>query len=60
MIVCVCKRLRDETGLETVALSGGVFMNAILLGSSIVWVLASVLAIWLPLMHVLESIGGRR
>jgi hydrogenase maturation protein HypF len=29
--VAVCRRLRDETGLATVALSGGVFQNALLL-----------------------------
>ncbi len=31
MIAAVCARLRDETGLTTVALSGGVFQNALLL-----------------------------
>ncbi|MBM4067422.1 MAG: carbamoyltransferase HypF [Planctomycetes bacterium] len=31
MIAAVCDRLRKETGLDTVALSGGVFMNALLL-----------------------------
>ena len=31
MVVDVCARLRDETGLTTVALSGGVFQNALLL-----------------------------
>ena len=30
MVVDVCARLRDETGLATVALSGGVFQNALL------------------------------
>jgi hydrogenase maturation protein HypF len=31
MIDRVCQRLRDETGIETVALSGGVFQNRLLL-----------------------------
>jgi hydrogenase maturation protein HypF len=31
MIDRVCRRLRDETGLDTVALSGGVFQNRLLL-----------------------------
>jgi hydrogenase maturation protein HypF len=35
IIVKVCERLRRETGLEVVALSGGVFMN-VLLGSNAV------------------------
>jgi hydrogenase maturation protein HypF len=30
MIVSVCRLLREESGLETVALSGGVFLNALL------------------------------
>ena len=30
MVLDVCRRLRDETGLGTVALSGGVFQNALL------------------------------
>lgn len=30
-IAAVCRRLRDETGLATVALGGGVFQNALLL-----------------------------
>jgi len=31
MIVHVCGRIREQTGLDAVALSGGVFMNALLL-----------------------------
>jgi hydrogenase maturation protein HypF len=31
VIVTGCERIRDETGLETAALSGGVFQNALLL-----------------------------
>lgn len=30
MIACVCSRLADESGLRTVVLSGGVFLNALL------------------------------
>lgn len=30
MIVVVCERLRDKSGLETVVLGGGVFLNALL------------------------------
>ena len=32
LIVTVCERLRDATGLGTVVLSGGVFLNALLTG----------------------------
>jgi hydrogenase maturation protein HypF len=35
MIARVCERLRAETGIEQVALTGGVFMNAILLRESL-------------------------
>ncbi|MCW2621650.1 MAG: (NiFe) hydrogenase maturation protein HypF, partial [Frankiales bacterium] len=31
-VLAVCGRLREQSGLETVALSGGVFQNALLLG----------------------------
>ncbi len=34
LVVLGCERIREQTGLETVALSGGVFMNALLLESS--------------------------
>lgn len=34
VIVAVCTRLRDATGLTRVALTGGVFQNAILLGAA--------------------------
>jgi len=33
VVLAVCTRLRDEQGLSTVALSGGVFQNARLLAS---------------------------
>jgi hydrogenase maturation protein HypF len=32
-VATVCAALRDETGLTTVALSGGVFANVVLLGA---------------------------
>jgi len=35
MIVDVCRRLARETGLQTVALSGGCFQNRLLLGSTV-------------------------
>src|SRR5947209_6655639 len=35
MIAEVCGRIREQTGLEIVALSGGVFMNALLLGETV-------------------------
>jgi len=35
MIVCVCQRIRGETGLNRVALSGGVFQNALLLAMAV-------------------------
>ena len=31
MVVAVCKRIRAETGIEQVALSGGVFQNRLLI-----------------------------
>ncbi|MQA13532.1 MAG: carbamoyltransferase HypF [Pseudonocardiaceae bacterium] len=34
-IVAVCRRLRDTTGMGTVALSGGVFQNLLLLGRTV-------------------------
>ncbi|MPZ65380.1 MAG: carbamoyltransferase HypF [Pseudonocardiaceae bacterium] len=34
-IVAVCRRLRDSTGVGTVALSGGVFQNLLLLGRTV-------------------------
>ena len=35
MIVDVCRRVAGETGLQTVALSGGCFQNRLLLGSTV-------------------------
>ncbi len=35
MIVEACRRIRDDVGLESVVLSGGVFMNALLLAETI-------------------------
>jgi len=35
MIVRVCREIRDQTGLNQVALSGGVFQNALLLGMAL-------------------------
>lgn len=35
MIVCVCEELRRESGLNRVVLSGGVFMNGILLSGAV-------------------------
>lgn len=35
IIVCVCQRIRCETGLNRVALSGGVFQNALLLAMTV-------------------------
>jgi hydrogenase maturation protein HypF len=35
MVRDVCLRLREETGLNEVALSGGVFQNVTLLGKSV-------------------------
>ena len=35
MIVQVCRHLRSDSGVDTVVLSGGVFMNVILLSESI-------------------------
>jgi hydrogenase maturation protein HypF len=32
MILAICERVRSETGLREVALSGGVFQNVTLLG----------------------------
>lgn len=34
LVVLGCERIREETGLETVVLSGGVFANALLAGSA--------------------------
>ena len=35
LIVLGCERIREDTGLETVVLSGGVFANALLAGSAL-------------------------
>jgi hydrogenase maturation protein HypF len=35
VVAQTCKRLRNESGIECVALSGGVFMNALLLNESV-------------------------
>ena len=35
MIVSVCRRVAEETGLQTVALSGGCFQNRLLLGLAV-------------------------
>jgi hydrogenase maturation protein HypF len=35
LVVDMCGRIRDDTGLDTVALSGGVFQNALLVGGCV-------------------------
>jgi hydrogenase maturation protein HypF len=37
MIVTACERLREATGLQAVALSGGVFQNLLLLERTVAW-----------------------
>jgi hydrogenase maturation protein HypF len=37
MLIAACQRLRDTTGLATVALSGGVFQNLLLLERAVAW-----------------------